>query len=92
LFCCYTGLIYGDIRELKKKHIQIFRDGKKCIFNRSIKTTTVIRIPLMFEIERIIEKDHDHQKVFTNYILPVYYNKKTNQYLRKITKDRKIDK
>jgi len=93
VFCCYTGLPYGDVKVLKKKHIQIGVDGKKWIYTRRIKTNTMLRIPLLEEAERILEKYQDHPKVCSSDILlPVYSNQKTNQYLREITKAVKINK
>lgn len=93
VFCCYTGLPYGDVKELKKKHIQIGMDGKKWIYTRRMKTNTILRIPLLKEAERILEKYKNHPKVCSNDILlPVYSNQKTNQYLREITKILKINK
>lgn len=93
VFCCYTGLPYGDVKVLKKKHIQIGVDGNKWIYTRRIKTNTMLRIPLLEEAERILEKYQDHPKVCSSDILlPVYSNQKTNQYLREITKAVKINK
>ncbi|MBZ9620711.1 site-specific integrase [Psychroflexus lacisalsi] len=93
VFSCYTGLPYGDVKELKKKHIQIGMDGKKWIHTRRMKTNTALRIPLLEEAERIIEKYRNHPKVcYNDILLPVYSNQKTNQYLREITKILKINK
>nr|WP_237690470.1 site-specific integrase [Salegentibacter tibetensis] len=84
---------YGDVKELKKKHIQIGVDGNKWIYTRRIKTNTMLRIPLLDEAERILEKYQDHPKVCSSdVLLPVYSNQKTNQYLREITKEVKINK
>ena len=78
---------------LKKKHIQIGVDGNKWIYTRRIKTNTMLRIPLLEEAERILEKYQDHPKVCTSdVLLPVYSNQKTNQYLREITKEVNIHK
>ena len=93
VFCCYTGLPYGDVLELKKKHIQIGIDGKKWIYTRRMKTNTLLRIPLLEEAERILEKYKEHPRVSnSDILLPVYSNQKTNQYLREITKAVKINK
>ena len=92
MFCCYTGLPYGDVLELKKKHIQIGIDGKKWIYTRRMKTNTLLRIPLLEEAECILEKYKEHPRVSNSDLLPVYSNQKTNQYLREITKAVKINK
>lgn len=43
------------------------------------KTNTPLRIPLLDEAERILEKYQDHPKVSSSDILlPVYSNQKTN--------------
>lgn len=93
VFCCYTGLAYGDVKELKKKHIQIGVDGEKWIHTRRMKTNTMLRIPLLDEAQRIVEKYEDYPKVCaSDILLPVYSNQKTNQYLKEIAKAVKIDK
>lgn len=58
-----------------------------------MKTNTLLRIPLLEEAERILEKYKKHPRVSnSDILLPVYSNQKTNQYLREITKAVKINK
>jgi len=58
-----------------------------------MKTNTLLRIPLLEDAERILEKYKEHPRVNnSDILLPVYSNQKTNQYLREITKAVKINK
>ena len=93
VFACYTGLPYADVKALKKDNLQVGVDGKKWIYTRRSKTNTAVRIPLLEEAEKILERYKDHPKVERNEILlPVYSNQKTNQYLKEITKKAKVTK
>ncbi len=63
--------------------MQIGIDGEKWIYTRRSKTNTPVRIPLLKEAEKILDRYKDHPKVERNEILlPVYSNQKTNQYLK----------
>ena len=93
VFSCYTGLAYADVKALKKDNLQVGVDGKKWIYTKRSKTNTPVRIPLLEEAEKILDRYKDHPKVVRNEILlPVYSNQKTNQYLKEITKKAKVKK
>ena len=87
VFACYTGLAYADVKALNKNSLQVGIDWKKWIYTRRSKTNTPVRIPLLAEAEKIIERYKEHPKVERNdMLLPVYSNQKTNQYLKEIAK------
>ena len=85
LFCCYTGLRYSDVYNLRKSdvkadHIEI----------TTIKTTDSLTIELNKYSKAILEKyknaDFEDFKV-----LPVVSNQKMNTYLHELCKLAKID-
>ncbi len=93
VFACYTGLAYADVKALAKNHLQFGIDGKKWIYTRRSKTNTSVRIPLLVEAEKILDRYKDHPKAEQhNKLLPVYSNQKTNHYLKEIAKKAKINK
>ncbi|WP_026934299.1 site-specific integrase [Christiangramia echinicola] len=93
VFACYTGLAYADVKALTKNHLQFGIDGKKWIYTRRSKTNTPVRIPLLGEAEKILDRYKDHPKAEqNNRLLPVYSNQKTNHYLKEIAKKAKINK
>ena len=92
-FACYTGLAYADVKALTKNHLQFGIDGKKWIYTSRSKTNTSVRIPLLREAEKILDRYKNHPKAEqNNTLLPVYSNQKTNHYLKEITKKAKINK
>jgi site-specific recombinase XerD len=85
LFCCYTGLAYIDVFQLKRTDIEIGIDGNKWIFTHRQKTDTATRIPLLAIPEELIQKYANHpQCINENKVLPVLSNQKTNSYLKEI--------
>jgi site-specific recombinase XerD len=85
IFCCFTGLAYIDVFQLKKSNVEIGIDGKKWIFTHRQKTDSPSRIPLLQIPEEIISKYSDHpQCVNEGRLLPVLSNQKMNSYLKEI--------
>jgi site-specific recombinase XerD len=85
LFCCYTGLAYIDVFELKRSEIGIGVDGKKWIFTSRKKTDVLSRIPLLPRCIAIIDKYADNEQCVENdLLLPVLTNQKMNAYLKEI--------
>lgn len=85
IFCCFTGLAYIDVFQLKKSNVEIGIDGKKWIFTHRQKTESPSRIPLLQIPEEIIQKYADHpQCINEDRLLPVLSNQKTNSYLKEI--------
>lgn len=85
IFCCFTGLAYIDVQQLRKDHIGIGIDGSRWIFKNRQKTDTSSKIPLLPVAEEIIKKYADHPKCLNeDKILPVLSNQKMNSYLKEI--------
>ncbi len=85
LFCCYTGLRYSDVSNLRKSdvkgdHIEI----------TTIKTTDSLVIELNKYSKAILEKYKDAD--FEDFkVLPVVSNQKMNDYLHELCKMAKIN-
>ena len=85
IFCCFTGLAYIDVQQLRQDHLGIGIDGNKWIFKNRQKTDTRSKIPLLPIAEELVRKYADHPKcVNEDRILPVLSNQKMNSYLKEI--------
>ena len=85
IFCCFTGLAYIDVQQLRNDHLGIGIDGNKWIFKNRQKTDTRSKIPLLPIAEELVQKYSDHPKcVSEDRILPVLSNQKMNSYLKEI--------
>lgn len=85
IFCCFTGLAYIDVQQLRKDHLGIGIDGNKWIFKNRQKTDTRSKIPLLPIAEELIQKYEDHPKCLNeDRLLPVLSNQKMNSYLKEI--------
>ncbi|MCM4156738.1 site-specific integrase [Gramella sp. AN32] len=91
VFACHTGLSWIDAKNLKPENIVFGIDGRKWIFTAREKTEQPVKIPILPKAMEIIEKYKD-QCACSGYILPVYSNQKTNQYLKEIAGKLKINK
>lgn len=84
LFCCYTGLRYQDIKELRFKDI---KEGNS-ISIQMIKTKEFVKIPLTDKAKKLIPGcSFDNQKVFK-----VFTDQPTNRYLKDIIEEAEIKK
>lgn len=92
IFSCYTGLSYSDVKKLNAQNIVKGIDGKFWIFSKRSKNAQPLRIPLMENAIRIIEKYKKSFQVQTDYLLPVYSNQKVNFHLKEIAQELKINK
>lgn len=85
IFCCFTGLAYIDVQQLRKDHLGIGIDGNKWIFKNRQKTDTRSKIPLLPIAEELIMKYETHPKCINeDRLLPVLSNQKMNSYLKEI--------
>lgn len=85
IFCCFTGLAYIDVQQLRKDHLGIGIDGNKWIFKNRQKTDTRSKIPLLPVAEELVRKYAEHPKCLNeDRILPVLSNQKMNSYLKEI--------
>ena len=82
LFCCYTGLRYSDVRNLRFKDIQ-----ENTIKIRMKKTSDFVSIPINEKAQCFIGSGFDEQKIFR-----VLGNQPTNKYLKNIAEIAGINK
>ena len=80
IFCCYTGLAYNEMNNLKKNHIIDGFDGNKWIQMKRQKTGKDISVPLLPKASEIILKYNSESE----YVLPKMSNQKINSYLKEI--------
>lgn len=89
VFCCYTGLAYNEMANLKKSHIIKGFDGNDWINMKRQKTNQVLSIPLLPKSVKIIEKCCYVEGVL---VFPRLSNQKFNAYLKEIADIIGIDK
>lgn len=84
VFCCYTGLAFIDVYNLKKRDI-IDKNGKLWIQKERQKTKNLFIVPLLKPAIEIIEKYNNRlQYQDMEKLLPVISNQKMNSYLKEI--------
>ena len=82
IFCCYTGLAYVDVENLRKSNIRKSLDGKLWIMGNRAKTGVSYAIPL---IEIAVEILKMYEGLLPDdRVLPVLSNQKMNEYLKEI--------
>ncbi|PIB31810.1 integrase [Gaetbulibacter sp. 5U11] len=89
VFCCYTGLAYQEMANLKTENIIINFDGNKWIQIKRQKTQKIISLPLLSKAEFILDKYNNSDN---ETLLPVISNQKFNSYLKEISEVLGIDK
>ncbi len=82
LFCCFTGLRYQDIKDLRHKDI-----SEGAILIEMHKTKEMVSIPLMNAAANLIIPDEPDERVFS-----VPCNQTVNRHLKEITRICKIKK
>jgi site-specific recombinase XerD len=93
IFCCFTGLAYIDVKQLKENHTGIGIDGQKWIFKKRQKTETSSHIPILPIAQEILDKYINHPIcINSGTLLPVKSNQKMNSYLKEIADVCGIDK
>jgi len=90
IFCCYSGLPFGEMANLKKQNITKGFDNNTWVTIKREKTSKELVVPLFPEAEKIIEK-YKHTTL-SDKIFPTLSNQKFNSYLKDIAKLAKIDK
>lgn len=81
IFCCYTGLAYNEMSNLKRCHIVQGADGCDWIKMKREKTSRMISVPLMPKPISIIDK---YYGLNNDFVLPRFSNQKINSYLKEI--------
>jgi integrase len=85
IFCCFTGLAFADVKQLKKTEVDIGVDGELRIYKGRQKTGTPSIIPLLPITKKILSKYADDEKcIIQDQLLPVLSNQKYNAYLKEI--------
>lgn len=85
LFCCFTGLAFIDVYNLKREHIIEDAKGRKWIHKQRQKTDVEFFVPLLELPLALIEKYKDHPSCkHTGKVLPVFANQKMNSYIKEI--------
>lgn len=85
LFCCFTGLAYIDVKNLKSCNIVTGVDGDKWISIKRQKTNTPSRIPLLPIASALLNSYRDNPICLnTGMLFPVSSNQKMNSYLKEI--------
>ncbi|MCD7969136.1 MAG: site-specific integrase [Alistipes sp.] len=93
IFCCFTGLAYTDVDNLRAHHITKDGQGDLWIRKTRDKTKNMCDIPLLPIPQRILEKYRNHPKICgTDKLLPVTSNQKMNSYLKEIADFCEINK
>ena len=85
IFCCYTGLDFIDVYNLRPEHITEDAQGRKWIHKQRQKTEVEFFVPLLEYPLQLIEKYRNHPLCQKNKaVFPVYANQKMNSYLKDI--------
>ena len=85
IFCCYTGLAFIDVYNLKPEHITDDAHGRKWFHKQRQKTEVEFFVPLLEYSLQLIEKYRNHPMCRAKKIVfPVYANQKMNSYLKEI--------
>jgi site-specific recombinase XerD len=85
LFCCFTGLAYIDVKNLRKIDIVTGVDGERWITIKRQKTDTPSRIPLLPAASALLDLyEKNPACINTGKLLPVLSNQKMNSYLKEI--------
>lgn len=91
LFCCYTGLAYSDLKQLKREHIIKQKDDEYYILKPRQKTGQQSIIPLLPIAEQILKK-YSPTDDFRDFRWHVSANQKMNQRLKTIGEKAEVKK
>ncbi|WP_445386418.1 tyrosine-type recombinase/integrase [Robiginitalea sp. IMCC44478] len=80
VFCCYTGLPYNEMANLKKEHLVKGFDGHLWIKIKRGKTGKMVSVPLLPNAREILKL----YNFDSEYLLPRMSNQKINSYLKEI--------
>ena len=84
-FCCFTGLAFSDVKQLKSEHLVTDINGMVWIRKSRQKTKNMCNIPLLDEANKILDRYKDHPYCQTQgVLLPVCSNQKMNMYLKEL--------
>ena len=89
ILCCYTGLGFNEMTNLKLEHLAKEFDGNLWLNIPRGKTKKSYKIPLLPKALELIEK---YKGIDNTYLLPRISNQKFNSYLKEIANIVGIDK
>lgn len=93
IFCCFTGLAFIDVKQLKRSEVCIGIDGQLWILKTRQKSSIPSRIPLLPISLNILKKYQDNQVcIAKDILLPVLSNQKYNSYLKELADITNIEK
>jgi len=85
VFCCFSGLAFTDVQQLKPEHIVKDNNGSLWIRKNRQKTKSMCNIPLIGVAVSLIEKYSNYPLCVKKGILfPVPSNQRMNSYLKEI--------
>src|ERR1700712_3154077 len=85
IFCCFTGLAFIDVKQLKRSEVCIGIDGQYWIQKNRQKSNEPSKIPLLPIALQILDKYKDYPLcVAKDVLLPVLSNQKYNSYLKEL--------
>ncbi|RKS55870.1 site-specific recombinase XerD [Gillisia mitskevichiae] len=82
IFCCYTGLAFKEMSNLRDEHIVKGKNKKNWIRLKRQKTNKTISVPLLPMAQKILDKYND--QLTTGKVLPSKTNAHFNAYLKEI--------
>ncbi len=82
IFCCYTGLAFKEMSNLRQEHIIKGKGGKNWIRLKRQKTDTTISVPLLPMAQNILDKYCG--QLIEGRVLPSKTNAHFNAYLKEI--------
>lgn len=86
IFCCFTGLAFTDVKNLKPEHIICDNKGEQWIYKAREKTDNICNIPLLDVPLKLIAKYKNHPECMQKgTIFPVPSNQRMNSYLKEIS-------
>ena len=80
VFCCYTGLAYQEMSNLKYDNLIDGFDGTIWIHMNRQKTSKPVSVPILPKADALIDKYESSSE----YVLPKFSNQKINSYLKEI--------
>jgi len=93
IFCCFTGLSFIDVKQLKRSEVTIDSKGELRIYKGRQKTGTYSVIPLLPITKKILVKyKNDPICLAQDMLLPVLSNQKYNAYLKELADISKVEK
>jgi integrase len=93
IFCCFTGLSFIDVKQLKRSEVTIDAKGELRIYKNRQKTGTCSIIPLLPITKKILAKyKNDPDCIAKDMLLPVLSNQKYNAYLKELAGICYVDK